>query len=192
MNSQKKNIGLLGGTFDPPHEGHISISMQAINRLKLDEIWWIISISNPLKKGNKITVFSERYLHAKKYKKDRRIVISSLEKKINSPYTYDLLKYLKKKYPQKRFVWILGADNLKYFHKWKNWKRIFYEVPIAIFDRPNYSLNVIRSKCMNVFKRYRLLRVSYEKLKYYKSPCWVFLHGWGKQISSSNIRKQND
>ena len=188
--SKKKNIGILGGTFDPAHDGHIKISMQAINRLKLNEVWWIISLSNPFKKDKKITSYSQRYLTAKNYVKDRRIVVSNLEQKINSTYSCDLIEYLKNKYPNKRFVWILGVDNLKHFHKWKNWKQIFYQLPIAIFDRPNYSLNVINSKCTNIFKKNRILNLDTGKFKYCKAPCWLFLTGWVKQISSSGLRNK--
>ena len=190
MTTYKKNIGILGGTFDPPHEGHLNISMQAINKLKLDEIWWVISLSNPLKKKEKISNFSERYSNAKKYVNNRKIIVSNIEEKINSPYTLDLLEYLTFKFPKQNFVWILGVDNLKNFHKWKNWKRIFYKVPIAIFDRPNYSLNIIRSKCMNVFKKNRVPSISSEKFKHLNTPCWIFLYGWGKQTSSSKIKNQ--
>ena len=164
--------------------------MQAINRLKLDEIWWVISLSNPLKKKEKISNFSERYLNAKKYANNRKIIVSDLEEKINSPYTLDLLEYLTLKFPKQNFVWILGVDNLKNFHKWKNWRRIFYQVPIAIFDRPNYSLNIIRSKCMKVFKNNRVPSISSEKFKYMNTPCWIFLYGWGTQTSSSKIKNQ--
>ncbi len=190
-NHQKINIGLLGGTFDPPHLGHLRISYIAIKRLKLDEIWWIVSLSNPLKEKEKVSSFNKRLEKAKKFVKIKKIIVTDLEKKINSPYTIDLICYLKKKYPWRNFVWIMGVDSVINFHNWKDWKEIFYKVPIAIFDRPFYSLFIQKSKCLGFFRKYRLSSFKMKNLKFMLSPSWVFITGWTKNISSSAIKYKN-
>ncbi len=190
-NHQKINIGLLGGTFDPPHIGHLRISYIAIKRLKLDEIWWIVSLSNPLKEKEKVSSFNKRLEKAKKFVKIKKIIVTDLEKKINSPYTIDSICYLKKKYPWRNFVWIMGVDNVIDFHYWKDWKKIFYKVPIAIFDRPFYSLFILKSKCLGLFRKYRLSSFKMKNLKFMLSPSWIFITGWTKNISSSAIKYKN-
>ena len=191
---QKRCIGILGGTFDPAHKGHKRISNMALNILKLDEIWWLVSLSNPLKKKDNISEFSLRFNNAKRFAKNRRIIVSDLEKKLNTPYTSEILNYLKKEFPKTKFVWIMGIDNLDKFHYWLDWKKIFSKVPIAIFDRPFYSLNILKSKCLGIFKKYRVSSLKSKVFKKTMPPSWIFLTGWSKPISSTVIKenKLND
>ena len=189
-NHQKINIGLLGGTFDPPHLGHLRISYIAIKRLKLDEIWWIVSLSNPLKEKEKVSSFNKRLEKAKKFVKIKKIIVTDLEKKINSPYTIDLICYLKKKYPWRNFVWIMGVDSVINFHNWKDWKEIFYKVPIAIFDRPFYSLSTSKSKALTYFKNRRISNKLSKKLKNMIPPRWVFITGQTHLKSSTQLRQE--
>jgi nicotinate-nucleotide adenylyltransferase len=184
----KKNIGLFGGTFDPIHFGHLRLSARALIKLKLDEIWWVISLSNPLKKKKEISDFEERFSNAKKNTPNLKILVCDLEKKINSPFTIDLLDYLKINHPKTNFVWIMGMDSMEKFHNWKDWKKIFSKVPIAIFDRPFYSLNVQKSRSLGFFKKNRLHVSKAKKLKNMMPPCWVFLTGWANNISSSQMK----
>lgn len=185
----KKNIGLFGGTFDPIHVGHLRISSRALIKLKLDEIWWVISLSNPLKK-KRILDFEERFDNAQKIVPNLKILVCDVEKKLNSPFTIDLLDYLKNKHPKTNFVWIMGVDSLEKFHLWKNWKQIFSKVPIAIFDRPFYSLNIQKSRSLGFYKKNRLHISKAKKLKNMVPPSWVFLTGWANNISSSQIKNK--
>ena len=141
MKKSKKNfIGVLGGTFNPPHKGHLFISNYALQRLELGEIWWIVTKKNPLKKKTKNHL--KRLEDVKKFRKNRNIKIIETCDSKETIYTIDVIRYLYKTYPDKKFIWLMGIDNLKSFHLWKDWKKIFYNIPIAIFDRPFYSLDI--------------------------------------------------
>ena len=191
MNSlKKKSVGLLGGTFDPVHDGHLRISLLALKHFNLDEIWWIVSLQNPLKMNQKISHFDTRFNKAKKFVKNNKISVLEIEKKIKTPYSIDIINYLMLKNPKVQFVWLIGVDNLTRLHEWRNWKEIFYKLPIAIFDRPFYSLNIIKSKSIGFFKNKRIKKVNSDKLKFCKPPCWVFYYGWGCQTSSTIIKNQ--
>ena len=187
---RKKSIGLLGGTFDPIHNGHLRISMLALTHFCLDEVWWIISLANPLKKKQKITSFEERIEKARAYPKDKKIIVSGIEKEIRTPYSIDVINHLIKKNKKVQFVWLQGVDNLKKMHEWKKWREIFYKLPIAIFDRPFYSLNIINSKSIGFFKNKRTKKVHSNSLKLLRPPCWIFHYGWGCRVSSTIIKNK--
>ena len=138
--SQK--IGLLGGSFNPAHHGHLSISKIALRRLGLNQIWWIVSPRNPLKEYDFLYDFEERVFSARKIINTNNISISKLELNAQIKYTIGTLEYLRTRYHRSRFVWIMGADNLNQFHLWKEWEKIIRLMPIAIIDRPSSSLNV--------------------------------------------------
>ena len=124
-----KKIGLLGGSFDPPHKGHLYISIQAKKIFKLDEIWWLLTPRNPLK-INKPATYNERLKNCKKISANFPIQIKEIEKKINSKYTYQTLEYILSHYKNLKFFWLMGADNLINFHEWQEWKQIFKEISI--------------------------------------------------------------
>lgn len=187
---KKKNIGILGGTFDPPHIGHLRLSNIALKKLRLDEIWWVVSLDNPLKKDKVISKFEKRLELAKKYVTGNKILVSDIEKKLKTQFTVDVINYLQKKYPKKKFVWIMGVDNLKKFHLWKDWKKIISKVPIAIFDRPFYSLNILNNKSLSFYKGKRVNYLKANIFKKFLPPCWIFLTGWSTSISSSKIKKE--
>jgi len=129
-------IGLLGGSFNPPHIAHRAISLFAIKRLKLDRVWWLVTPGNPLKERGGLHDLNERSEAARKMANDPRIDVSCLESVIGTRYTVDTITYLRRRASGLRFVWIMGADNLAQFHRWQNWRRIASEVPIAVIDRP--------------------------------------------------------
>tara|TARA_B100001057_G_scaffold95806_1_gene92269 strand:- start:1841 stop:2407 length:567 start_codon:yes stop_codon:yes gene_type:complete len=185
--SKKNFVGILGGTFDPPHEGHLFISNYAMKRLDLGEIWWIVTKKNPLKNGS--SNFKKRLNIAKGFSLNRNIKIVEIHNEKKNIYTIDVLKYLFRKYPNRKFVWIMGVDNMKYFHLWKDWEKIFYNIPIAIFDRPSYSLRVSTSKVSGLFKGKQISIKSSKKLKYASPPKWVFISGLTHPQSSTAIRK---
>ena len=172
--SQK--IGLLGGSFNPAHHGHLSISKIALRRLGLNQIWWIVSPRNPLKEYDFLYDFEERVFSARKIINTNNISISKLELNAQIKYTIGTLEYLRTRYHRSRFVWIMGADNLNQFHLWREWEKIVRLMPIAIIDRPSSSLNVTSSVFANKYRAYRIDEADSSQLIYYKKPAWVFMH----------------
>ena len=136
-------IGLLGGSFNPPHAAHRAISLFALKRLKLDRVWWLLTPGNPLKDNGRLHGLSERADAARKVADDPRIDVSCLEAVIGTRYTVDTIIHLRRRVSGVHFVWIMGADNLAQFHRWQNWRRIASEVPIAVIDRPPQSFRAL-------------------------------------------------
>ena len=186
FNSKKKFVGILGGTFDPPHEGHLFISKFAKIKLDVGEVWWIVTTTNPLKK-NKVD-YHKRLKRVKRFLVSHHIKVLEIQDLSKNTYTVDLLEYLFKKFPHKKFIWLMGADNLFSFHLWRDWKKIFYNIPIAIFDRPSYSLNITKSKALNYFKKKRIKNKLSRQFKYMKPPKWIFVNGFVHPQSSTKIR----
>tara|TARA_B100001121_G_scaffold300051_1_gene309503 strand:+ start:417 stop:1046 length:630 start_codon:yes stop_codon:yes gene_type:complete len=186
--SPNQRIGLLGGSFNPAHDGHLSISKFALQRLGLNQIWWIISPRNPLKKYDLLYDFEDRLFSARKIINTNKISISKLELNAQIKYTIGTLEYLKARYPGAKFVWIMGADNLNQFHLWREWEKIMRLTPIAIIDRPSSSLNVTSSLFANKYRAYRVDEADSNNLIYYKKPAWVFMHTKLNYQSSSQLR----
>lgn len=188
FNSKKKFIGILGGTFDPPHEGHLFISKFAKIKLDVGEVWWVVTTTNPLKK-NKVD-YKKRLKKVKRFLMNHHIKVLEIQDLSKNIYTVDLLEYLFKKFPHKKFIWLMGADNLVSFHLWRNWKKIFYNIPIAIFDRPPYSLSISKAKAILYFKEDRINSKLSRNLKFMKPPKWLFLTGLTNLQSSTKIRQK--
>ena len=188
FNSKKKFVGILGGSFDPPHDGHLFISKFAKIKLDINEVWWIVTTNNPLKK-NRIN-YKKRLKKVKSFLTNQNIKVLEIEDLSKNIYTVDLLEYLFKKFPHKKFIWLMGADSLVNFHLWRDWKKIFYNIPIAIFDRPSYSLFISKSKAILYFKEDRINSKLSKNLKYMKTPKWSFITGLTHLQSSSKIRQK--
>ena len=188
FNSKKKFVGILGGTFDPPHEGHLFISKFAKIKLDVGEVWWIVTTTNPLKK-NKVD-YKKRLKKVKRFLMNHHIKVLEIQDLSKNTYTVDLLEYLFKKFPHKKFILLMGADNLVSFHLWRDWKKIFYNIPIAIFDRPPYSLSISKAKAILYFKEDRINSKLSRNLKFMKPPKWLFLTGLTNLQSSTKIRQK--
>ncbi|MEK9794405.1 MAG: nicotinate-nucleotide adenylyltransferase [Hyphomicrobiales bacterium] len=186
--SPNQKIGILGGSFNPAHEGHLSISKIALQRLNLDVVWWIISPRNPLKKYDILYDFEERVSSAEKVIDTNHISISKLEKDAQIKYTIGTVEYLNTRYFGTKFIWIMGADNLKDFHRWREWDKLALTVPIAIIDRPSSSLDVTSSLFANKYRKYRVDEADAQNLADKKKPAWVFLHSKLNDQSSSQLR----
>lgn len=186
--SPNQKIGILGGSFNPAHEGHLSISKIAMQRLNLDVVWWIISPRNPLKKYDILYDFEERVSSAEKVIDTNHISISKLERDAQIKYTIGTVEYLNTRYFGTKFVWIMGADNLKDFHRWREWDKLALTVPIAIIDRPSSSLDVTSSLFANKYRKYRVDEADAQNLADKKKPAWVFLHSKLNDQSSSQLR----
>jgi nicotinate-nucleotide adenylyltransferase len=181
-------IGLLGGSFNPPHVAHRAISLFAIKRLKLDRVWWLVTPGNPLKDQGGLHDLNERGEAARKMANDPRIDISCLESVIGTRYTVDSISYLRRRASGLRFVWIMGADNLAQFHRWQNWRRIASEVPIAVIDRPPQSFRALAAPAAQALARYRLPENQAGRLADQRPPAWVFLTGMKSNLSSTGLR----
>ena len=181
-------IGLLGGSFNPPHAAHRAISLFAIKRLKLDRVWWLLTPGNPLKDTGALHGLAERAEAARKIADDPRIDVSCLEAVIGVRYTVDTIIHLRRRVSGVRFVWIMGADNLAQFHRWKDWRRIASEVPIAVIDRPPQSFRALAAPAAQALARYRLPENQATRLTDQHPPAWVFLTGMKSSLSSTVLR----
>jgi nicotinate-nucleotide adenylyltransferase len=189
--SNGMRIGLLGGSFNPPHEAHRAISLFAIKRLKLDRVWWLVTPGNPLKSNGALNDLDTRMAAARKIADDPRIDISCLEAVIGIRYTVDTISYLRRRASGLRFVWIMGADNLAQFHRWQNWRRIASEVPIAVIDRPPQSFRALAAPAAQALARYRLPENQAARLPDQHAPAWVFLTGMKLNLSSTGLRNSD-
>ena len=181
-------IGLLGGSFNPPHLAHRAISLFAIKRLKLDRVWWLVTPGNPLKDLGGLHDLDARADAARKMADDPRIDVSCLESVIGTRYTVDTISYLRRRASGLRFVWIMGADNLAQFHRWQNWRRIASEMPIAVIDRPPQSFRALAAPAAQALARYRLPENQAVRLADQHAPAWVFLTGMKLNLSSTGLR----
>lgn len=183
-----EKIGLLGGSFNPAHEGHLEISLAALDVLKLDQIWWLVSPGNPLKSANDMADFDERFASAQKMATDPRIKVSDVEKTLGTVYTIDTLQQLKMSLQKDHFVWLMGADNLIQFHEWKDWKKIASTVPFAIFNRPSYSRKSLKSVAAKALENARIPLDQANTLYSLKPPAWIFYELSDNPLSSTEIR----
>jgi len=169
-----KKIGLLGGSFDPPHKGHLFISIESKKILKLDEIWWLITPQNPLKISKPATYF-ERVNNCKKITMNFPINVKEIEKDINSDYSYKTINYILNHYKNIKFFWLMGADNLINFHKWEKWQKILNDMSIVIFKRHGYNNKALKSITA---QKYKNSRINYSKFKlddFNIVPSWLFV-----------------
>ena len=183
------SIGLLGGSFDPPHRGHLYISIEAKKMLQLYEIWWLVTPQNPLKILKPAT-YQERIMNCKKISKGKPIIIKGIEKKINSQYTYQTLNYLLKKYTRIKFYWLMGADNLINFHKWQHWRQIFNEISVVIFKRHGYNNRALNSITSKTFATAQIKSLHLHQELFQILPSWTWINNREIKISSSEIRYQ--
>jgi nicotinate-nucleotide adenylyltransferase len=181
-------IGLFGGTFDPPHLAHRDATLLALKRLQLDRVWWLVTPGNPLKDTSGLAPLQQRIAAARALTHHPRIDVTGLEATINTRYTYDTVKWLIKRCPGVRFVWIMGADNLRHFHRWQRWRDIARLVPIVVIDRLGPSLYAGASPAGQAFIRARIPEHSAAGLPNLKAPAWAFLHGLKSPLSSTALR----
>ncbi len=139
-------IGLLGGSFNPPHEGHALVTRLALTRLGLDRVWWLVTPGNPLKSPAELAALQERVEAARRLVAGPRVAVTDIEAQIGARYTYDTLAWLARRAPGVRFVWLMGADNLRQFHHWRHWRAIADLTPIAVVDRPGSTLRAMPAR----------------------------------------------
>lgn len=181
-------MGILGGSFNPAHDGHLHISLLALKLLKLDEVWWMVSPQNPLKPTKGMAPFEERLAEARDLVKHPNIRITSIEERLGTTNTAESLAVLKQCFPKTRFVWLMGADNLKQISRWHRWTRIFNQVPIAVFDRAPYSFGALAGKAAKAFFRFKKQPADACNLADMPAPAWMFFHTRLHPGSATNIR----
>ena len=188
-----QRIGLMGGSFNPPHEGHVAISQTALKRLNLDRLWWIVSPGNPLKDHAGLPPLKARIATSKALiGQNPRIVVTGFEADLGTSYTWATIEFLKRRYPLVHFVWIMGADNLAQFHQWRNWRRVAQSLPIAVIDRPGWHLGALASPSAVSLARWRVPASLTANLAIRKTPAWTFLPTRLSAASSTQIRRSAD
>jgi nicotinate-nucleotide adenylyltransferase len=183
-----QRIGLFGGTFDPPHEAHLAASLLAMKRLALDRVWWLVTPGNPLKDTTELAPLDERIKAARALACHSRIDVTGIEAEIGVRYSYDTIRYLVSHCSGIRFVWIMGADNLRSFHRWQKWRGIAELVPIAVVDRLGPSLYAMGSATAQALARHRVPESEAASLPNRRPPAWIFLHGLKSPLSSTALR----
>lgn len=187
----QKRIGILGGSFNPAHEGHVHISTLALDRLALDNVWWMVSPQNPLKPVKDMATFDERVASAERLvAEDSRIVVSDIEKRLGKQFTAETLPLVLAESPNARFVWIMGADNLLQMEHWENWSSIFHTVPIAVFARPPYDSSVLTCTVAKRFADHRHEESQGAELAEMSTPAWIYFDTPLNAKSATQIRSR--
>ena len=175
MTGTGARIGLLGGSFNPAHGGHRRISVFAAQALGLDEVWWLVSPGNPLKPKAGMAPLSARMASALEQARRAPIRVTAIERELDTRYTVDTLQAITRRYSKRRFVWLMGSDNLAQFHRWKDWRRIARTMPIAVVARPGYDRAAIGSPAMAWLKRYRTTAARFRKEGQWSAPALIIL-----------------
>ncbi|HZL29729.1 MAG TPA: nicotinate-nucleotide adenylyltransferase [Pseudolabrys sp.] len=181
-------IGLFGGTFDPPHRAHLDACLLAMKRLQLDRVWWLVTPGNPLKNTQGLAPLGERIAAARALTHHPRIDVTGLEAVINTRYSFDTIEWLLARCPRVHFVWIMGADNLRHFHRWQKWRGIAETIPMVVVDRPGPSLYASNSTAGQALARFRIPESAAASLPARRAPAWTFLHGLKSSLSSTALR----
>ncbi len=181
--------GLLGGSFNPAHAGHRRITLFTIDALQLDEVWWMVSPGNPLKPKKGMAPLAARVRSAKAMSRRAPIRVTAIERELGTRYTIDTLRALKRRYPRRRFVWLMGSDNLAQFHRWKDWRRIAREMPIAVIARPGYEDDAVASPAMAWLRDYRLSAARLRNRGEWSAPALIELRFDPDPRSATQIRR---
>ncbi len=181
-------VGLFGGSFNPPHQGHLLVSEIALRRLRLNQLWWMVTPGNPLKDHSSLAPLVDRVRMSRALAQDPRIKVTAFEATHGLSYTAETLAFVKARNSGVRFVWIMGADNLAGFHRWQDWRGIAATFPIAVIDRPGSTLAYLSSMMAKAFGHARLDEDDAARLAFSRAPAWTFIHGPRSSLSSSAIR----
>jgi nicotinate-nucleotide adenylyltransferase len=185
-------VGLFGGSFNPPHAGHALVAEIALRRLALDQLWWIVTPGNPLKSSRELSPLAERLRLSEEVAQNPRIKVTAFEAAHKVRYTADTLALVRARNPGVDFVWVMGADSLRDFHRWQRWRQIVMTFPIAIIDRPGSTLSFLSSVVAKTFDYARVDEAQSRKLAHMKAPAWTFIHGPRSTLSSTAIRATRD
>jgi nicotinate-nucleotide adenylyltransferase len=182
-------VGLLGGSFDPPHAGHLHAARTAMKQLGLDRVVWLVSPGNPLKPA-RADDLARRVAAARSVAKGRRMIVSGIEADLHTRFTLDTIRALQRRHPGVRFVWLMGADNLLQFNRWRDWPRIFTEIPIAVIARPGFVIRARLSPAARRFAAERLPASRARLLPAMTPPAWTYLQAPWNFTSSTELRSR--
>jgi nicotinate-nucleotide adenylyltransferase len=186
-----KRIGLLGGSFDPAHQGHVHITREALKRFDLQEVWWLVSPGNPLKERGPAPM-AERIKRAQDVMQHPRVYVSGIEAELKTRYTAETLRALQQRFPFAQFTWLMGADNLAQFHLWKDWQEIMQSVPIGVLARPGERIEGRTAPAAQIYRHALLKGRHSQRLSYAKAPAWSFINVPMRDISSTALRARGD
>ena len=189
VNGQR--IGLFGGSFNPAHAGHLAVSRMALRRLRLDWVWWLVSPQNPLKEPSETSDFAERFAQAERLARHPRLLVSDVEKQLGTTTTAEAFARLAPVLARGRFVWIMGADSFAGLHRWNDWREIPAALPLAVFDRPGWSLKALSSPAARLHSQRRLDQYDAACLCDVAAPAWTFVSMPLRCESSSALREIN-
>ncbi|HVR90016.1 MAG TPA: nicotinate-nucleotide adenylyltransferase [Novosphingobium sp.] len=181
--------GLLGGSFNPAHGGHRRISLFARAALGLDEVWWLVSPGNPLKPKSGMAPLAARLASARRQARRAPIRVSAIERELGTRYTVDTLRSLIQRYPKRRFVWLMGSDNLAQFSRWKAWRQVARCMPIAVIARPGYDRAAAASPALAWLARYRRSPVSFRNRAQWSAPALIELRFDPDPRSATELRR---
>ena len=181
-------VGLLGGSFDPPHQGHVHISREALKRFALDRVWWLVSPGNPLKSHGPAPL-ARRMAACRAILDHPRMAVSDFEARAGTRYTAETIAALQAAQPGVRFVWLMGADNLAQFHLWQDWQEIVQRVPLGILARPEQRISARMSKAARIYSHARLRPSNSRLLARVQAPAWCFVNVPMRSISSTELRE---
>ena len=187
--STGKCIGLLGGSFNPAHGGHRRISLFSRDKLGLDEVWWLVSPGNPLKSAKDMAPLASRFASARHHARRAPIRVTAIERQLGTRYTVDTLRKLLRRYPKRRFVWLMGADNLAQFGTWRDWRGIARLLPIAVVARPGYDGAALASPAMAWLRRFRTSVASLCNRAGWSAPALITLRFDPDTRSATQIRR---
>ncbi|KFB08578.1 putative nicotinate-nucleotide adenylyltransferase [Nitratireductor basaltis] len=183
-------VALFGGSFNPPHAGHALVAETAMRRLRLNQLWWMVTPGNPLKDHSNLAPLEERLALSETAAEDPRMKVTAFEAAYRVRYTADTVALVQARNPGVSFVWIMGADSLRDFHKWERWQEIIRSIPIAVFDRPGATLSFLSSKVAKTFDHARIDEEDAPLLARSNPPAWTFIHGPRSPLSSTMLRRQ--
>ena len=182
-------IGLFGGSFNPPHKGHLLVARQVLKRLQLDQVWFLVTPGNPLKTHGDLADLAKRVAAVKKLAAEPRLTVTAFEAARGFTYSFETVSWLARSLPGRHFVWIMGSDNLASFHKWLKWKEISELMPMAVYERPGSALSAPKAPAAGALARFRIDEADAPGLWRMQPPAWVYLHGITSELSSTALRK---
>jgi nicotinate-nucleotide adenylyltransferase len=180
-------VGLLGGSFDPAHAGHVHVTREALRRFGLDRVWWLVSPGNPLKPRGPAPL-ARRMAHARAVMRHPRVSVTDIEARLGTRYTADTIAALGRRWPAVRFVWLMGADNLAQLHLWEDWRSIMEGVPVGVLARPGERLGARTSPAAQAYRRFKVPAAAAGGLGRRAAPAWCFVNVPMHAASSTAIR----
>jgi nicotinate-nucleotide adenylyltransferase len=183
-----QRVGIMGGSFNPPHDGHAMVAQTALKRLRLDQLWWLVTPGNPLKSHGALAPLAERMAMCETFAHRPAMRVTAFEVQLKTPYTAATLAFLQQRYPTVTFIWIMGADNLASFHRWQQWRTIARTMSMAVIDRPGWRLRALSSPAGLALARTRLPEAQAARLGARNHPRWSLLSARLSDASSTQLR----